>query len=245
MFHYFLHAIDTETGLPAYSPDELFVETRLMIFAGSDTSTTSLAGAIFYLTRTPRVYARLVQEVRTTFQTLDEIRSGAKLWACSYLRACLDEAMRMSPPVPGDLTREVLPGGTDVDGMFVPGGTHLGTSRYPLHLNESVFPDPFIYRPERWIVDEKGGVSAADVARAESAFSPFSSGAQACIGKKLAYLELTITLARLLYLSRPQGTGRKYRRPGCARRNLGLEEHESIPSVRFLPSEQARANGAV
>ncbi|MCJ1465300.1 hypothetical protein MMC07_003917 [Pseudocyphellaria aurata] len=199
MFHYLFQAKDPETGLSAYTPDELFQEAYLFIIAGTDTTTTTLAATIFYLTRNPRVYARLVTEVRTNFQTIDEIQSGTKLWGCRYLRACLDEAMRMSPPTPCDLTREVLPGGMEVNGTFVPEGTQIGTGMYSFHLNENIFPDPFVYRPERWIVDEKSGVSAADVALAESAFAPFSSGAQACVGKNLAYLELTISLARLLY----------------------------------------------
>ena len=200
MFHYLFQAKVPETGLSAYTPDDLLNEAHHLIFAGTDTSTITVAGTIFYITRSPRVYARLVQEIRTTFQTVDEIRSGTKLSACRYLRACLDETMRMSPPVPGDLSREVLPGGLDVDGIFVPEGTQIATSTYSIHHNESVFPDPFVYRPERWIVDDRGGVSAADVAHAESAFYPFSSGSRACVGKNLAYLELTIALARLLYL---------------------------------------------
>lgn len=108
--------------------------------------------------------------------------------------------MRMSPPSSSDRTREVLPGGVEVDGEFLPEGTQIGAGTYSLHLNESAFADPFVYRPERWIVDDKSGVSAADVARAESAFFPFSIGAQSCVGKKLAYVMLSITLARLLYL---------------------------------------------
>lgn len=200
MFHYLFQAKDPATGLSAYTPDELFMEAQLLIVAGADASTIAITGAIFYLTRNPRVYARLTQEIRTTFQTVDEIHSGTKLWDCRYLRACLDEAMRMTPPAPCDLTREVLPGGTEVDGIFVPQGTQIGTGTYSLHHHESVFPDPFVYRPERWIVDEKRGVSSTDVARAESAFSPFSIGARACVGKNLAYLELTIAIARLFYL---------------------------------------------
>ena len=200
MFHYFFQAKDPETGHSAYSPGELLMEAQLLVIAGADTTTTTLAAVLFYLTRNPLVYARLGQEIRTTFQTVDEIRSGAKLSACRYLRACLDEAMRMSPPVPGDLQRQVLPGGLKVDDIFVPEGFQISTCTYALHHNESVFQDPFVYRPERWIVDEKSGVSAADVARAETAFSPFSAGPRACMGKNLAYLELTITLARLLYL---------------------------------------------
>lgn len=200
MFHYLFQAKNPETGLSAYTPYELFQEAQLFIIAGTDTTTTTLAAMIFYLTRNLRVYARLVKEIRTSFQTIDEIRSGTKLWGCRYLRACLDEAMRMSPPTPCDLTREVLPGGMEVNGTFVPEGTQIGTGIYSFHHNENIFPDPFVYRPERWIVDEKSGVSAADVALAESAFAPFSKGAQACVGKNLAYLELTIALARLLHL---------------------------------------------
>ena len=200
MFHYLFQAKDPETGLSAYSSDELFQEASLLIIAGSDTTTTALAGVVFYLTRNPRVYARLTQEIRTTFPTVDDIHSGTKLRDCRYLRACLDEAMRMSPPVPCELPREVLPGGMEVDGVFVPEGTQIATGTYSLHHNESIFPDPFVYRPERWIVDEKSGVSSADVARAESAFSPFSTGARGCVGKNLAYLELTVTVARLLFL---------------------------------------------
>ncbi|MCJ1423878.1 hypothetical protein MMC29_001763 [Sticta canariensis] len=197
IFHYLFQAKDPETSLSAYTPEDLLTEARLLILAGTDTSTTTLAGTIFNIIRNPRVYARLVQEIRTTFQTVDEIRSGTKLSACRYLRTCLDETMRMSLPVSGDLTREVFPGGLDVDGIFVPEGT---TGRYSLHHNENIFPDPFVYRPERCIMDEKGGVSAADVAHTESAFSPFSFGSRACLGKILAYLQLTIALARLLYL---------------------------------------------
>lgn len=200
MFYYLFHVKDPETGLSAYASSDLFMEAQSLVVAGSDTTTTTIAATIFDLSCNPRVYARLAQEVRTTFETVNEIRSGTKLSACRYLRACLDEAMRMSPPVSADLTREVLPGGMEVDGVFVPEGTQLGTGSYSLHHNESVFPDPFVYRPERWIVDENRGVSAADVAQAESAFSPFSSGPRACVGKNLAYLELTITLGRLLYL---------------------------------------------
>jgi cytochrome P450 len=200
MFHYIFQAKDPETGQLAYTQAELVGEAYLLFSAGTDTSNTNLAATMFYLTRHPRVYARLAQEIRTTFDTVDEIRSGTKLGSCRYLRACLDEALRTSPSAPSDLIREVLPGGLEMDGMMVPEGTLVGTCIYAFHHNQSVFPDPFVYRPERWIVDEKAGVTAADVARAESAFSPFSRGATACVGKNLAYLMLNITMARLLYL---------------------------------------------
>lgn len=200
MFHYLFQVKDSETGLPAYPSNSLFQEAWSLIVAGSDTTTTTVSATVFYLARNLRAYNRLAQEIRTTFQTVDEICGGPKLWSCRYLRACIDEAMRMSPPVPAELAREVLPGGFDMEGTFMPEGTQLSTGIYSLHYNESVFLDPFVYRPERWIVDEESGVSATDVARAESAFSPFSMGPRACVGKNLAYLELSITMARIFYL---------------------------------------------
>lgn len=199
MFHYLFQAKDPDTGKIAYTPDELFGEAELLIVAGSDTTTTAISAAFFYLTHNPQAQATLQHELLTAFTSVDEIRSGPKLSSCKYLRACLDESMRMSPPVAADLNREVLPGGMQLEGEMIPAGTNVATDTYALHHNEQVFPDPFDFRPERWIEDENNKTTAADVARVESAFAPFSIGPRGCVGKNLAYLELMVTLARVLY----------------------------------------------
>jgi cytochrome P450 len=120
--------------------------------------------------------------------------------AKSYLYACIDETMRMSPPVPGPLPREVLPGGAAIDGEFYRAGTEVAVTTYALHHHEGHFPDSFSFRPERWIVDAKTGVSEKSVAVAQAAFAPFSTGVRGCIGKNLAYMELATVLATLLWL---------------------------------------------
>ena len=111
MLHYLFQAKDPDTGKIAYTADELFSESELLIVAGSDTTTTAISAAFFYLTHNPHAQATLKHELLTTFTSVDEIRSGPNLSSCKYLRACLDESMRMSPLVAGDLNREVLPGG--------------------------------------------------------------------------------------------------------------------------------------
>ncbi|KAL8689721.1 MAG: hypothetical protein Q9218_004666, partial [Villophora microphyllina] len=105
--------------------------------------------------------------------------------------------MRMSPPAASDPSREVLPGGLSVDNHFFPPGTNVAVMIYALHHNPLVFKDPHVFRPERWLVSPS--TTAEDVARAESAFAPFSYGPRACPGKGLAYLELGIVVAKILW----------------------------------------------
>jgi cytochrome P450 len=86
-----------------------------------------MSALFFYLIRHSEIYVKLALEIRKTFADLEEIRSGEKLQSCSYLSACIAEALRMSPPVPGIPWREVEDGGIQVDTDYVPAGYTVGT----------------------------------------------------------------------------------------------------------------------
>lgn len=158
--------------------------------------------------RNPAALQKAAEEVRGKFGDVEEVCQGPILNSCTYLRACIDEGMRMSPPVGGILPREVLPGGITIDGEFIPEGAVVATPHYTIHHNPVYYPDPFAYKPERWTVGSQKSldgfgetsVSESDVALAQSAFCPFSVGPRGCIGKGLAYIELMTTLARVLFL---------------------------------------------
>ncbi|MCJ1266174.1 hypothetical protein MMC22_006056 [Lobaria immixta] len=197
-FHYLLHAKDPDTG-KGFTTSELRGESNLLIIAGSDTTSTALASTFFYLTHNPHAYEKVVQEVRRNFTELKQIHSGSVLNSCVYLHACIDEALRLSPPVGNILPRQVLHGGTTLDGDHIPEGIVVATPHYTLHHNAEYFPEPFEYRPERWIVDSPR-VTEHDVAVAHSAFCPFSLGPRACIGRAMAYMELRTTIARTLFM---------------------------------------------
>lgn len=177
------------------------------IIAGSDTTSTAMAATLFYLVRNQAALQKASEEVRAKFSDVEEICQGQALSSCTYLRACVDEAMRMSPSVGGILPREVLKGGMTIDGEFIPAGVVVGTPHYTIHHNQAYYPRPFSYIPERWIAGSNksfgysGGVLAEeDVALAHSAFCAFSIGPRGCIGKSLAYVEMMTTIARVLYL---------------------------------------------
>lgn len=158
-----------------------------------------MSALFFYLSHNPEVYRKLAQEVRTTFADGRDIRGGPKLAGCRYLRACIDETLRMSSPVSGTLWRELAQGEEAkggpivVDGHVIPRGTRVGVNIYSLHHNEDYFPEPFAFRPERWLVD------GDQQQKMHSAFAAFSTGARGCAGKPMAYLESSLVAATTLW----------------------------------------------
>ncbi|KAM7187828.1 Cytochrome P450 [Naviculisporaceae sp. PSN 640] len=177
-------------------------EALFLLTAGGDTVATLIPATFFYLVRNPKCYRKLAEEIRSTFSSGGEIQGGPKLSSCSYLRACIDEALRMSPPVPTTLWRVQDPHDKQpllIDGCFVPRGTSIGVNTYALHHNEEYFPKSFEYRPERWLAspDEPGSEAARK--RALEAFAPFGVGSRSCAGKAMAYLEASLVLAKTFW----------------------------------------------
>jgi cytochrome P450 len=180
-------------------------DTHDGLYSGSDTTSTTLTATIFYLLHNPDVLSTLTHEIRSSFSNIEEIRSGPQLNSCIYLRACIDEALRMSPPVGAVLPRCVLPGGLEVLGHKLPAGVGVGVPIYAIHHHVDFVPEPFAYNPSRWIIDDKRQKNSTHVASNESldalhsVFNPFSLGSRGCIGRPMAYLELSLTLARLVW----------------------------------------------
>ncbi|KAI1879528.1 hypothetical protein JX265_002482 [Neoarthrinium moseri] len=196
-----------ETKSVNFQRSELFTESLFFISAGGDTVSTAMASLFFYLSRNKHCYNKLSNEIRTTFKSGNEIRSGPQLARCGYLRACIDETLRMSPPIGGTLWREQSNQEDGepfvVDGHVIPRGTHVGVNIYSIHHNEKYFPEPFTFKPERWL--NRDGKQVAPEAAvvvpsdAQTAFTPFSVGARSCVGKPMAYLESSLLVAKTLW----------------------------------------------
>ncbi|POR32446.1 APS8, partial [Tolypocladium paradoxum] len=194
----FLESAKDPDGGKTLDKSQIRAECATLVVAGSDTSSSTLAATLFYLSGNPEAYARVCREVRGKFETHENIGMGVQLNSCTYLRACIDEALRMSPPVGGALWREVGPGGMTVDSLFLPGGIDVGVGIYSLHHNDKYHKDPFKYLPERWLVGESSATKES-VELSRSAFVPFSSGPRSCVGKGFAYHEMTLTLANIIH----------------------------------------------
>lgn len=176
------------------SLSELGGECTTLLMAGSETTSTAISATLFYMMRNPAVYEKAVHEVREQFSHSEaNVRLGTALNSCTYLRACLDESLRLSPPAASAQWRGVL-ADVIVDGRPVPAGCDVGTSLYAIQRHPAYFDQSSVFQPERWTESD----DALALERAQSAFSPFLLGPRSCVAKPLAVAEAMLTLATLL-----------------------------------------------
>ncbi|KAI0201182.1 cytochrome P450 [Astrocystis sublimbata] len=177
---------------------DIFAVAHGAIFAGSD-STASTMQSFFWLTLTaPRVYSTLKAEMDAAVADGTIPPTGNIEWTQSqnlpYFQACLKEAMRVRPAVGLNITRYApSPDGVEIDGRHYPAGTRLAVNGWVLHRDRGIFgSDADFFRPERWLEDEENARVM------ERYMCQFGGGAHVCIGRNLALLEINKVCPRLL-----------------------------------------------
>ncbi|KAF8249206.1 putative cytochrome P450, partial [Wilcoxina mikolae CBS 423.85] len=185
----FMSNILSEKESREISVGALTVHGSLLIVAGSETTAAFLSATTYYLCRTPHAYKKLVDEIRSKFATYEDI-TNQNTEKCTYLKAVIDEGLRSYPPLPFGLGRD-SPGET-VDGIFIPEGTEVFTSPWASTHSEANFHRPYEFLPERWI--------DKDCTDKKEASRPFLLGTRVCLGRNLAYLEMRVILAKMLWV---------------------------------------------
>ncbi|KAK3215581.1 hypothetical protein GRF29_8g424887 [Pseudopithomyces chartarum] len=172
--------------------DDLAMNAGVLVVAGSETTATTLTAVLFFLLTNKEAHERLVTEVRNAFANEDEI-SIASVNKLEYLLACLNETMRILPAVPVGLPRMVPKGGRIMNGKLVPEDTIVAGWHWALYHNDTFFQRPFEFHPERFLGEEQFASDARDL------LQPFHIGRRACIGRSLAYAEMRLALARMIF----------------------------------------------
>ena len=178
--------------------NEIILNGALFIVAGSETTANLLSGLIARLIWNPSKYDKLCKEIRSTYTSEAEINyeNTTKL---RYLNACLEEGLRIHPPVPTGLLRTSPKGGDYVDGNWVPEGTSVAVSSWAAAHNPANFIDCDLFVPERFLREGDDGYNAKYDGDIKKAMQPFSLGPRGCIGKNLSYMEMRLILTRLLW----------------------------------------------
>ncbi|KAN0096812.1 putative cytochrome P450 [Hyaloscypha variabilis] len=198
----------------------LTVASELMdhIFAGTDTTSWTLAYLMHELSQRPDLQSSLRTELlslsppliyipSTTTQnsmTESELPLSRSVDSLPLLDAILMETLRLRPSVPGSQPRITPP--SDPRSLIsicgytnIPAGTRVSAQAYSLHRNTDVFPDPELWKPERWL-----DATQAEKDEMMSWFWAFGSGGRMCIGNHLAVVELKFVVAAIYtnYLTR-------------------------------------------
>jgi cytochrome P450 len=184
---------------------ELRDELMTMLVAGHETTASELAWAFERLAREPAVLDRLVAEI--------DADDGDE-----YLTATIQETLRRRPVLPNAEPRLVKQP-IEIGGWEYPPGVCLIANAYLVHHDPDVYPEPYAFRPERFLDSPPGTFT----------WIPFGGGRRRCIGASFATLEMKIVLRAALtaYSIQPAPNGAELTR----RRSITLSPKQGAPTV--------------
>jgi cytochrome P450 len=153
---------------------ELRDELISLVLAGHETTANQLAWIFERLLRTPAAYDRLRELTREGGPEAD-----------AYVEATIHEGMRNRPVIPMIVRMVKRP--WRFGDYVLPANTPVAVSIIALHHREDVYPDPFSFRPERFVGQKPGTYT----------WIPFGGGIRRCLGASLAMAEQRVVLAAI------------------------------------------------
>jgi cytochrome P450 len=186
------------------SDSELRDQLMTLLLAGHETTATALAWTFDLLFRHPQVEGRLQAELAD---------GGSR-----YLDAVCEESLRVRPVVPFT-GRKLLEAG-EYGGYEMPVGTVVMAGIYLAQTDPQAHPDPYAFRPERFLGDEKPE-SFANI--------PFGGGTRRCLGASFALMEMRIALREILLHTDLRPAGEQPEKP--TRRNVTLSPKNGTRAV--------------
>ena len=170
-------------------------EAISLVGAGIDTTKRALSVATFHILFNHPVRTRLMRELLDTIPDHSQIPKLAELQKLPYLSAVIEETLRLSYGTSQRNTR-VPPTAPAKYGKYtLPAGTEISMSTYSIAHNEYLFPNSFIFDPERWLHNPIASTSGKPLSRY---MVSFGRGNRMCLGMHLAYAELVLGLASVL-----------------------------------------------
>ncbi|XP_050342341.1 cytochrome P450 4C1-like [Nymphalis io] len=171
----------------SYTLEELREETLVLLLAGTDTSAVGICTTILMLSQHTDVQERVYKEIQEVIGDSDKPLQLKDLNELKYLKAVINETLRLYPPVPFILRycKDDLKLPTS---LILPEGSNVIISIWGIHRNfEHWGEDANDFNPDRFMSG-----------KIPNAFMPFSNGPRNCIGSQYAMLSITTTLATLL-----------------------------------------------
>ncbi|KAK9524208.1 hypothetical protein VZT92_018065 [Zoarces viviparus] len=188
---------------------EVYISLTELLLGGVDTTSNTLSWALYHLARDRGVQDRLYGEVSAVCPDRREPITE-DLSRMPYLKAVIKETLRLYPVVPGN-GRFVSEDAVVVGNYWFPKKTQFHLCHYATCHDEDQFVDAEVFAPKRWLRAEAPGSVCGRAAPGfyrhhPYSFLPFGVGVRACVGKRVAEMEMFFALSRLMqhYEVRPE-----------------------------------------
>ncbi|KIM86354.1 hypothetical protein PILCRDRAFT_816295 [Piloderma croceum F 1598] len=170
-----------------------------IMIAGRDTTAATLTFAVYMLASNPAILARLREEIISKVgpsarPTYDDIRD------MKYLRAVINETLRLYPAVPFDVRQSVNEAvwpsqNSATKPIYIPANTSIVYSVFLIQRRTDLWgPDALEFDPDRFLDDR----TKKYLTHNPFIFVPFNAGPRICLGQQFAYNEMSFMLIRLL-----------------------------------------------
>ncbi|XP_073780798.1 cytochrome P450 4T8 isoform X1 [Danio rerio] len=171
------------------SDEDIRAEVDTFMFEGHDTTASGISWIFYNLACNPEHQEKCRQEIQQALDGKDTLE-WEDLNKIPYTTMCIKESLRLHPPVPG-ISRKLTKPLTFFDGRTVPEGCTIGVSIYGIHMNSTVWENPYKFDPLRFLPENVAN-------RSPHAFVPFSAGPRNCIGQNFAMNEMKVAVALTL-----------------------------------------------
>ncbi|GKZ20531.1 hypothetical protein AbraIFM66951_005856 [Aspergillus brasiliensis] len=172
---------------------EINAECSIMMVAGTDTTAASLTYAVWLLYKHVNVLAKLRAELDHAWGPEPKVPTYQDVSGLPFLRACVDEAIRVMPSSTIGMPRIVPKGGRWIAGQFITEGVTVSVPTYTLLRNPSAFDHPDEFNPDRWLTAD-----AVKRRQMAESYFPFSHGPRACIGRNISNFEQLVVTAAIV-----------------------------------------------
>ncbi|XP_041959594.1 cytochrome P450 3A27-like [Alosa sapidissima] len=177
-----------ETPNKGLSDHEILSQSLIFIFAGYETTSSTLSFLFYNLATNPETLEKLQQEVDQVFPDKAPV-SYEGVMQMEYLDSVLNETLRIFPVVPR--VERVSKRTVDINGIAIPKGTVVMVPVYVLHRDPDVWSDPESFKPERFSKENKESIDPYT-------YMPFGLGPRNCIGMRFALVSMKLVVVEVL-----------------------------------------------
>ncbi|XP_011689077.1 PREDICTED: cytochrome P450 6k1-like [Wasmannia auropunctata] len=174
-----------------FDGDDLVAQAAIFFTAGFETSSTTMAFALYELAIHPEMQDRLRKEILDALDKTNGKITYDMIFSLSYLDMIVSETLRMYPPLPFLDRKTMDTYKMPNSDLVLEKGTPIYVSLLGLHYDPEYYPNPNKFDPERFTEENKRN-------RPSCIYLPFGDGPRVCIGNRMGLLQTKLGIVTIL-----------------------------------------------